>query len=580
MARNQIMRLTAGLLCAALLLSCTAKTGSSDAEQASTEYVISAPEDKTYLFESNQPVFSLDGSFYAAKISVELLTPTEAEIYYTEDGSEPDRGALRYEAPLLYDCEDSDFPTAHTIKAKAYYPDGTESETAVHTYFCASGINDRFTTAVFSVTGDPDVLTEGPDGIFYGKNYELRGDESERAAYVEAWDKNGALLLSQDCGIRIYGGVSREASIKSMKLIARKSYGDFGSFHTDLFGTLVEDGSGTAVEKYKKLVLRNSGNDFQFAYIRDELCQTLAADAGFTDYESVVPAVCYLNGSYYGFFWLHESYCDDYFKNKYPNEAAMGEFVIAEGTELEKDESEDGGDEVYAAEFNQLYAAYAYADLTDDAVYQELCAQLDVENYLDYFAFNCYINNKDWPQNNYRCYRYVPAAGEDFSDSVYDGKWRFLIHDTDYTLGMYEQRETQANYNNLQEILTKNSERYAPLFDALLHREDCRSYFQTKMSELAEGALSAEHIDEVLTRMDTSRLLEQRYYYKHLEALRNGGDSSIWSYSEHLIGYLRLIREFSDKRADYMEQFVEQALSGYEESADAEDPKSEAEPIS
>lgn len=555
------------LLClAAILCGCSMQNIDSMPEETTEKpaAVISAPEDKTYVFESNAPVFSLDECFYNADILVELKTASDAEIYYTEDGSEPDRDAALYAAPIHYVCEDTEFPTAHTIKAKAYYPDGTESAVSVHTYFAAKGASERFSEYVFSVSGDPAALTEKPDGIFTGDNYKQRGRESEREVHLTAWNPKGDVILDQYCGVRIYGGGSRENSIKSMKFFARKSYASgLGAFHTDLFQTPLADGSGLVIDEYDKLVLRSSGNDFQFAFIRDELCQTLAAKAGFADYEAVVPAVGYLNGEYYGLFWLHESYCDDYFKDKYPSDTDLGTFYIAEGTDREKDVDEEDEESIHAEAFNTMYETYSQADLTDDAVYAELCMQMDVENYLDYFAFNIYINNRDWPQNNFRCYRYCPAEGELAGDGVYDGKWRFLLHDMDYSMGMYEQPELLADYNNLEHILKEGDDRYSPLFAALLERQDCRQHFYDKMHELADGVLDGEHIQEVCAQLNGKRYLEQMKYYTHLDNLRQEGDRTIWTASGHLSGQLRIITIFAKQREEHMMQFLEECMDSY-----------------
>lgn len=530
------------------------------------ETVIRAPADKNYIFTSNAPVFSLDHSFYNDDIEVELKTAEPAEIHYTLDGTMPDRTSEKYSEPLYFDAEITDFPKAHTIMAKAFYSDGTESDISVQTYFVAKGASERFSEYVFSVSGDPSVLTEKPDGIFYGENYKLRGRESEREVYVSAWNPKGEQLLGQFCGVRIYGGASRESTIKSMKLFARKSYSSgVGAFHTDLFRTPLADGSGNVIDEYDKLVLRNSGNDFQFAFIRDELCQTLAVQAGFADYEAVVPAVCYLNGQYYGLFWLHETYCDDYFKDKYPNAAAMGKFIICEGTDTEKTVDEEDAESIHAVEFNDMYNEFSSADLTDDATYARLCALMDVENYLDYFAFNIYINNRDWPQNNMRCYRYALPEGEAAGEGVYDGKWRFLLHDMDYSMGMYEQPELQPYYNNLSHILTEGDERHSPLFASLMERADCRSYFNDSIRRLADGVLSAENISDACSKLSASRYSEQQMYYKHLEHLRNSGDKTIWTYAGHLNGQLDIIRSFAQKRGKFMINFVDEWLASYEE---------------
>jgi hypothetical protein len=342
-----------------------------------------------------------------------------------------------------------------------------------------------------------------------------------------------------------------------MKLFARKSYDpDHGKFKLNIFGTL--DADGDEINKYDKLVLRNAGNDFQFAYMRDELAQTLAKAAGFSDYEAVVPAVGYLNGSYYGFYWLHESYCDDYFKEKYGD--APGEFVMTSGSEQQKwDSNDDEG--AYKDEYQRLYDKIKALDLTQDENYAQVTAAIDVENYLDYYAFNLYLSNKDWPQNNYKCYRYEAAEGEAYGTGVFDGRWRYLLHDVDYTFGLYDQKETKANYDTLKQVMDESSDRYAPLFTALMEREDCRTYFAKKMLEYMNGALSTAGILETLDDLCSQRDEELTYYYQYLEGLRNNGDDSIWTRSSHLQGYVQQIRDFAASRPAYMAKFLQEDLS-------------------
>lgn len=566
MKKPTLLSLLCALLCCAALLSGCAQTppeasaapeetqatqGDTVPEQTVPEQT--EPEQTAPLGEA--PVFSLEGNFYSSDILVELTTRYEAEIYYTLDGSEPDKSDLLYTGEgIRIQCGSSALPAANTVKAKAYYPSGAESPVVVHTYFCAEGIEERFTMAVFSISGEPEELTDGPDGIFYGENYENRGRESEREVYLEAWDENGSKILSQYCGVRIYGAVSRGAEVKSMKLYARKSYSSgIGKFHTDIFGTPVEDGSGDVIAEYDKLVLRNAGNDFRFAYIRDELCQLLARNAGYTDYQNVRPVVCFLNGEYYGMLWLHETYCDDYFKEKYPNKAAAGEFVVLEGSDMEKSTDPDDGKEIYAQEFNALYETYSKADLTDDALFSELCEFMDVENYLEYFAFNIFINNKDWPQNNFKCYRYCGGDAGQF-DGVYDGKWRFLMHDTDYSFHLYQEDVVAANYNNLQEIMTPGTLRYSPLFTALMQREDCCTIFSNKISELAAGALSPENIVTTLDDMHAAREGEIKYYCRYLR--RN---------SSEMINQMSTIKNFAKQRAEYILRFTQEYVSSLTE---------------
>ncbi len=494
-----------------------------------------------------------DIRFLSAFTDVTISAPEGATVYYTTDGSIPSCESEVYSEPIEIKPCFGDFPTCLLLRAKAVFQDGSESEVVTHTFFASFDINTRFSNPVFSITGDPNDLFNKPDGIFYGKNYELRGRESEREVYVEAINSRGELIFEQGAGVRIFGAASRESSIKSLKLFARKAYEQGkGKFDINVFGT--PSSSGEAIEKYDKLVLRNAGNDFQFAFIRDELNQRLAAQAGYTDCEGVLPAVVYLNGNYYGLLWLHETFCDDLLKDKYGGET--GNYEVIEGKETEKKTDDD--DEATAAaanEFNDLYNKLAYSDLTDEANYSELCSLIDVENYLDNYAYNIYVNNYDWPQNNYKCYRYYAAEGEEYGSGHADGRWRFLLHDTDYCMGLYEQDVTAAGYNNIKHIMTENDERYSPLFTNLMARQDCREYFLAKITELMNGVLSSENISQTLESMNKERYSEMQKYYSHLENLKRK-DDSIWSWYDNYLKQTEMVRSFAKSRAGYVKKYL------------------------
>ena len=114
---------------------------------------------------------------------------------------------------------------------------------------------------------------------------------------------------------------------------------------------------------------------------------------------------------------------------------------------------------------------------------------MDVENYLDYMAYNIYLCNQDWPNNNVRCYRYFTTEGESYGEAPYDGRWRYLLHDIDYTYGLYGQQEVLNSYDTLKQVLSSPGPRRSPLFAALMERADCREYFVRKSLDYGAGAL-------------------------------------------------------------------------------------------
>ena len=501
--------------------------------------------------------FSEAGYFFTEDfvLELDLAVHKEGYITYTTDGSEPMAEGSRYEEPLQLAAAEEASPNVYVVKAKAWYDDGSCSETYVHTYFVGAKVEERYSTIVFSISGEPAELTDGPDGILFGENYTQRGRESERKVSVEALTEDGELLFAQYAGVRVFGGSSREHPVKSLKLFARKEYQeDKGTFGLSVFGSTTLDGT-KKIKKYDKLVLRNGGDDFQNAFLRDELAQRLAGKAGFSAYEAVVPAVAYLNGDYYGFYWLHESYCDKYFQKR--NGDSDGEYIVLEGSDYHKSLKDDPEEYEAAREYNRAYAKYSKADLTDDEVYAQVRDWIDVENYLDYMSFNMYIGNYDWPGGNYRCYRYYAAEGEEYGTGEKDGHWRFLMHDADVGFATYYSAKGAAAVNDIDQVLAPDGTRRSALLAALLKREDCKTYFINKMLEYRDGALSYESVCETLDAMCAERDTELAFYLEHLDSLKQAG-AGLWATAGNTKASVNKIKEFAELRGDYITKYLEE----------------------
>ena len=503
--------------------------------------------------------------FYNEQVKLTITAPEGAVVYYTLDGTEPTVYSSYYVEPLVFEKRGGDFPEAHVFRAAVIDENWNMSKVAARTFLVGSNLDKRFSTTVFFISGDPDELYNAPNGIMYGNNAFERGRDSERMVYIEAFEADGTPIFAQFGGVRIYGGYSRNYDIKSFKLYSRKSYDEehknfkFDEFETPKLYEL-EEGENPIITKYDKLVLRNGGNDYQFAFIRDEISQRLVKRAGFETYEEVIPAVCYLNGNYYSLFWLHENYCDKYFKEKFGD--GEGEFIVAEGTDQEK--SDDEEIQSFIDDYNRKYKSFSTSDLKDNAVYQRLCDFMDVESYLDFFAWNIALNNWDWPNNNFKCFKYVPAAGESAGEGVFDGRWRFLPHDMDYTYDIYDQAKANESYNTLKAVLDEDEERYSPLFAKLMERKDCRDYFREKTYEYINGAQSEQAIKEEYEKLQEERKREFSYFYEHLQNLRRKGNWNIWAQPQNYAGYEKQIYTFAEKRAAFVIKYMDELLPAIE----------------
>jgi hypothetical protein len=64
---------------------------------------------------------------------------------------------------------------------------------------------------------------------------------------------------------------------------------------------------------------------------------------------------------------------------------------------------------------------------------------MDIDEYLNYYIFNTYVDNEDWPQNNIKLWREKSATG----------RWRWMLFDTDYGFGLFSPYNGQNLVPNL-----------------------------------------------------------------------------------------------------------------------------------
>ena len=503
--------------------------------------------------------FSVKETLSGASQELQLTCEGALKIYYTLDGSLPDVNSNEYTKSIILRAPNK--VEATVVTARALFGNGTWSEPVTRTYFLGRGADKRYDTLVISITTEPAGLWDYDIGIFvrgrifdeYMKkhprahvdgstpaNYnQLRGMDGEREAHIEIFNSDGDLLLEQDCGIRTYGGWSRQNAMKSVKLLARKEYGD-KTFDYPFF-TSAMDENNEVIDVFKRLVVRGHGNDLGFAFIREELFQSLAGDAGYMS-RSSRPCALYINGDYYGCYWLEENWHKSYFENHYGE--YKGELEIIEGKEMEL--TTDDEESLYAAaDWKKFYDTYAYSDLRDDEVYAKVCAELDVKEYIETYAFRMFLGDNDWPQNNYKAFKYYPAAGEHYTEGPYDGRWHILLHDMDYSSGIYDDNYSGKTLTWLLGSYDGVKKNVSPLFGHLMQRTDCKEIFITKLLELINGVFAPDYFNAVVDEMNAARQNEQHYSY-------SSGKIDSWVQENQLKGQLDRLKNWIKRRGNFL----------------------------
>ena len=487
--------------------------------------------------------FSHDSGFYEQSQTISLSCNAEgALIYYTLDGSTPNKTSTLYKEPItvsrkLYSqnvlaaqtdisvsnnyIPDFSVDKCTVIRAIAYLPDGTTTPLAHASYFIGLDREKYGTVPIISLITDFDNLYDYETGIYVlGKthdewlaedpsrasldgwqhtgNYSNRGSEWERPVSVEFITADGTPGFKQNMGVRIMGGASRNQPQKSLKLYAREEYGA-----KNLKYPLIPDNytsSGELIEKYKTFVLRVGGNDADFARLRDPYLQTLVKDARFETQQST-PCIAFLNGEYWGMYTINEDYTDNHFENNYGIDNKN--IILIKRGELEEGNEED------ISLYHDMYLFITQNDMADPQFYEAACELVDMGSFIDYFAFQLYIHNEDgiFQDNNWRMWR---VRDTDMATEYSDGRWRFASYDNDFSTGIYSGADS-AGFDNLSSAVVQstkseredNIKRYRPveLLRSLLNNDSFREEFILALCDMRniyyEPKLSTKVLNEM-----------------------------------------------------------------------------------
>ncbi len=506
--------------------------------------------------------FSHQDTFYNEPIQVEIsCKDTEAEIYYTLDGSTPDNTDIKYKGPIP--VKSGSEVKATTIKAIAI-KGGEKSKVQTKSYVTGSEVFERFddSTYVFVLSSDPYNLYDYYYGVcvegyvrdqwleneYKGgeipyhapANWTISGRESERDMYVEVYDNKGNKLIDQAAGGRVVGGVSRAVDQKSWRLIARNEYSEGnGKFKYPFFEN-ASDAYGQFITRYDRITLRNNANDREFASVRDEVAMELAKQAGFPDVQETIPAAVFLNGEYYGFSWLHEAYCNGYLEATYGGN--KDNYKIVGSKEAKVDESDEEADQQSINDYKYV-VELAQNGLTDDVKFDEFCSLVDIDNLMLYYAIQTYINNEDWPGNNFKAWRYYPSENEEINSPYLDGKWRFLLFDIEYSMGLYGNGYKEPTISSL--INGRHMQGASTFLTALLERDDMKQKFTNTLCDLMFGKFGYENANSVLREKISLCNTECMY------ALNNGYTST-WANEGTFADSRKQISDFFANRKDIM----------------------------
>ena len=451
--------------------------------------------------------FSHGSGIYAREsLTVVLSAPKGYTIAFTTDGKPPsfddDSGSSEIEVVMKrggsgclienrdrmtypgvsrsFLLDDPDLPSGKVLRAALVSPAGGIEADRTEVYFLTSRFSRTFSRClVLSIVADPEDLLDDETGIlapgaiyeawkqteeareiiarsevwFFQSNITQRGRDWERPCFLQIYDRKRAPAAQLNAGIRVAGNACRGENQKSFNVYFRNAYGakylDYALFE--------------GVSRYRSFQLKAGGNNTEWLKFKDSFLKDLVSDRRFTIAASR-PAVLFLNGEYWGPYLLTEKLTARMLRDHYG--VRKDQVILIKEGKLK--EGKEGDLRLY-----EELMSYAEKDLADPAVWKEFCSVMDIRSMADYCAVRIYFGDFDWwAEKNDLLWRTRDS-------SFHEGRWMYILYDTDYSTGLYNKEETAPETNHFSIAL----ERY-PLFAAAIQNREFYTMFLDALREI------------------------------------------------------------------------------------------------
>lgn len=482
--------------------------------------------------------FSRPSGFYDDAFYLEIKGDGNP-IYYTLDSSDPDERSTLYDGPILiqdatpnenlysvnkevslycapdsltqnkllksqkYLTPEAPVDKATVVRAASIGADGKCGPVATAVYFVGFGEKKGYAGLnIMAITTDPANLFDYEKGIYVlGKtfyeylqdaddqdrktrmilwpaNYRQEGRDWEREANVQCFDSQGDPVFSGPCGIRIQGRATRARLPKNLNIYARKEYGCAGFNTGGLF---------SGAYTLKRLSLVNGSNDLM---LKDYLVNEMIDGMNLINRE-FCPCALFLDGEYWGVYWLCSRFKADYLSQEYG--VKPDNIVGIKTNEVEIGEADD------LKLYEDMIAYIADNDMRTPEAFERACEMIDLQSFIDYYAVEIYIANSDWPTNNYVLWRTRKKASGPYSD----GRWRWVPYDMDLSL-----REKYVEQDDLKRVLNVD-----PVFASLMQNGDVYRMLVDRLLRLATDTFAPERTDAFIDDFEArmGEAIEKKY---------------------------------------------------------------------
>ncbi len=447
---------------------------------------------------SGEPYFSSPGGLFTTSLTV-YLTGIEPDdtIYFTTDGSEPSIYSQKYSIGGIF------IGSTTILRARILEHGKIPGQVVSHTYL----VNIQNSLPVISLTTSPENLWDYYDGMYvmgpnasqdfphFGANF---WQDWEKPVHIELFEQGGDNAFSIDAGMKIFGGWSRGLPQKSLSIFARSKYG-YGNIDCRIFDE-------KDIDRFEAIVLRNSGNDWNYSMMRDGMMTSLVSRMDI-DKQAYRPAEVYLNGEYWGIMNIREKVNEHFIASNHGVDPDSIDLLEGNGWEIQ------GSADHYFSMLNFIDNNDMQLDQNVDIVK----SMMETDNFIRYQISQIYFDNRDWPGNNIKFWRPQSETG----------RWRWIMFDTDFGFGIWE--PTKYAFNTLAYALEPNGPEWPnpPWSTFLLRKLMENNRFKIDFINcFADHLNTTFHPDKVRNHILTLKQHIEEEMYDH--QVRWGGDYNHW----------------------------------------------------
>lgn len=449
---------------------------------------------------SYMPYASVKSGTYNDKESLSVELSGSDKIYYTLDGSRPTTSSSVYSSPLT-------IKKTTVLRIMSKEDDKLASDSEMYSYI----MNENHKIPVMSLA------INGGDLRNVNTHTSLNSTVIEPCVVELIEDGKDGFKVNG--GLKLFGGSTRSYRKKSYEIKFKKRYGD------SHLNYKVFDNRDSAI--YESLVLRTGSQDeFQYSkrnLIRDIVATSLMDQYTKVDVQAYKPVALYINGEYWGLYFLREKVDENFIANHYNVKTSE------EDTDIIRIDGEvkSGSNSKY----NSMMNFINNNSLSNSDNYNKIKEQIDIENLCDFWVAEIWANNYDIVNTRF------------FSNpNIDNGKWKFIYYDMDS--GFYNYKANQYGFNyytrtqgigygNFSTALLRNLMKSGEFKQTFLERLSYNlkntwstENFNKKTDEII-NEISEEEIERNLKRWNTNTLSNWRKNVDEMKSFASKRNESI-----------------------------------------------------